>query len=372
MTLFRKAKGTFSHSSSDPCLSPGTTEGKPKLGDRINNYLRNDLDLVERLARRLDREYHHGIKKCWKHLAEHLGVKEKIYDTFKCSSETSPTVKLLEYLNTRYPVIFTIRVLKGGLAFIKRRDVIKDVLEKHQESDKSLTDETTVGSLFGSHPGVIEEMASSLDLNKPGKKNWRHLADVLCVERRESQNFTKAIEDNPAKILLEVVETKYPKMTVGDLIEKLSECQLEVVAEVLTNCKDVTSSTLLRDLWDVNDEAADNLCNHLNHEGTATRRAWRILGHELRIAKERLNSISTNEDEVISPTEKLVNYLGGARPELTFKEFIEALYSIKRGDVVKDCFPDLEMQYKDFLEQSQSQSAGGQIKPTTSFMETTV
>ena len=37
--------------------------------------------------------------------------------------------------------------------------------------------------------------------------------------------------------------------------------------------------------------------------------------------------------------EALVNHLGGAQPKLTFKEFIAALYSIGRKDVVKDCFP---------------------------------
>ena len=37
--------------------------------------------------------------------------------------------------------------------------------------------------------------------------------------------------------------------------------------------------------------------------------------------------------------EALVNHLGGAQLKLTFKEFIAALYSIDRKDVVKKCFP---------------------------------
>ena len=89
----------------------------------------------------------------------------------------------------------------------------------------------------------------------------------------------------------------------------------------------------------MNHEAAENLCNRLNHGGTNTRRAWRILGHELKISKEYLDNFSPHEGEVISPTEALVNYLCGAQPELTIREFIEALHSIEREDVVKDCFP---------------------------------
>ena len=100
---------------------------------RINNFLKNDLALVERLARHLDLEKGRGIRKCWKHLAEHLGVEERIYNTFKCNFETSPTEKLLDYLNTQYSEEFTIGKLKDGLASIERRDVIEDVIEKYKK-----------------------------------------------------------------------------------------------------------------------------------------------------------------------------------------------------------------------------------------------
>ena len=95
----------------------------------------------------------------------------------------------------------------------------------------------------------------------------------------------------------------------------------------------------MSDLWDLNYDTAENLCNHLNHGGTNTRRAWRILGYEFKILKKELDTFSSYEEEVISPMEALVNHLGGAQPKLTFKEFIAALYSIGRKDVVKDCFP---------------------------------
>lgn len=105
-------------------------------------------------------------------------------------------------------------------------------------TDESLTDKTAVGSLFTSHPSMIGKMALMLDVNEHGKKNWQSLAEVFEVDRRESQNFTKAIEDNPAKKLLEVLKVKYPKMTVRNLIEKLDNRKWKVISDVLTNCKE--------------------------------------------------------------------------------------------------------------------------------------
>lgn len=342
------------------------------LSGRIGISLKNNLTLVERLARHLDKERRYGVTKCWKHLAEHFKVDKYTYNTFTCSLETSPTENLFEYLNTNISEPVTIGKLTDGLASIERRDVIEDVIEKYKKLDKSLTDETAVGSLFASHPSMIGEMALMLDVNELGKKNWRFLADVFKVDRGESQNFTKSIEDDPAKKLLEVLESRYPRMTVGDLIKKLNDRKWQVVSDVLTNCKDVTESSLLSDLWDLNYDAANNLCNHLNHGGTSTRRAWRILGHDFKILKEDLDTFSPHEQEVISPMEALVNHLGGAQPNLTFKEFIAALYSIDRKDVVEKCFPDLGKQYEDSLAQSLSQPTREQIKPTTSLQETTV
>ena len=85
---------------------------------------------------------------------------------------------------------------------------------------------------------MIGKMALMLDVNELGKKNWQFLADVFEVDRRESQNFTKAIEDNPAKKLLEVLKVRYPKMTVKKLIEKLDNRKWKVISDVLTNCKE--------------------------------------------------------------------------------------------------------------------------------------
>ena len=85
---------------------------------------------------------------------------------------------------------------------------------------------------------MIGEMALMLDVKELGKKNWRFLADVFNVDKGESQHFTKSIEDNPAEKLLEVLNIRYPGMTVGDLIKKLNDRKWQVVSDVLTKCKE--------------------------------------------------------------------------------------------------------------------------------------
>lgn len=104
-------------------------------------------------------------------------------------------------------------------------------------TDKPLTDDTTVESVFDSHPHIIGAMQSLLDVEGPGKNNWKDLADVFHVERNEAQDCTRSYKDNPAKGLLEYVNAKYPLETVGDLIKKLEECQLKAESKVLNNCK---------------------------------------------------------------------------------------------------------------------------------------
>ena len=103
------------------------------VGGRINVSLKNNLTLIERLARHLDKERRYGVTKCWKHLAEHLKVDKDTYNTFTCSLETSPTENLFEYLNTNLSEPVTIGKLTDGLASIERRDVIEDVIEKYKE-----------------------------------------------------------------------------------------------------------------------------------------------------------------------------------------------------------------------------------------------
>ena len=71
-------------------------------------------------------------------------------------------------------------------------------------------------------------------------------------------------------------------------------------------------------------------------------RGWRRLGHELKMKKDVLDTFSPNEDEVISPTEALLNHLGGSQVCLTMRDLIWALDSIGRSDalfVIKNYIP---------------------------------
>ena len=66
------------------------------------------------------------------------------------------------------------------------------------------------------------------------------------------------------------------------------------------------------------------------------------MGYKLKIKKSHLDAFSSNEDEVISLTEALLNYLGGAQVCLKVRDLIWALDSIDRKDaltVMEDYFP---------------------------------
>ncbi|KAL9989497.1 hypothetical protein ACROYT_G004056 [Oculina patagonica] len=203
------------HQTSELLLSQVNQKRKLKLGDPLTKSVLNNLELLEGLGKCLDKEYKCGGEiKCWKHLAEYFGVEAKIYEDFTCSQESSPTEDLFELLKTQKPEEFTIGKLKDELSFIDRQDV-QDVLSTHQDLDKQLADETQVGSLFGSHPDVIGQMAFLLDKETLGRRNWKQLADAFGVPRSESQNFGDSIEENPTEKLFKYLKVKQPHLTIG-------------------------------------------------------------------------------------------------------------------------------------------------------------
>ena len=107
------------------------------VGDRLYESVISNLTLLEGLASRLDKPHPYGRMKYWKHLAEHFEVKERIYKTFPCCPENSPTEDLLYLLKTqKAPEEFTIKKLEEGLDSIDRNDVIEDVVMKHKELGK--------------------------------------------------------------------------------------------------------------------------------------------------------------------------------------------------------------------------------------------
>lgn len=91
-------------------------------------------------------------------------------------------------------------------------------------------------------------------------------------------------------------------------------------------------NTPLKDLWEDLD-IATRVCNLLNKKHTSGKRYWRHLGNKLGVKKETLDTFS-NEGEVISPTEALINHLSGARPSLKMADLIWALDRIERNDVI--------------------------------------
>lgn len=98
-------------------------------------------------------------------------------------------------------------------------------------TDSKLTDETTVGSLFDSHPKIIGAIAVLLDVNEPGKKNWKQLADWFDVPKSDSQNFGE--QGNPTKILLDCIKSWNPEMTVGYLQSILEGLLMQEASDIL-------------------------------------------------------------------------------------------------------------------------------------------
>ena len=104
-----------------------------RLGDLLAKTIPDCLELLEGLCRCLDKEYRYGACKCWKHIAENFGIKEKEYQNFKCSQIHSPTEVMFEYLQTSNPDL-AIGEMKCALHSIGRQDVV-GVLVKHDESE---------------------------------------------------------------------------------------------------------------------------------------------------------------------------------------------------------------------------------------------
>ena len=76
-------------------------------------------------------------------------------------------------------------------------------------------------SLFDSDPDIIGEMAFLLDLQKPGLKNWSHLAAKLGISRKDFKSFETCSTDNPTEGLFELLKVRFPQLTIGELIRHL-------------------------------------------------------------------------------------------------------------------------------------------------------
>jgi len=104
-----------------------------------------------------------------------------------------------------------------------------------------------VGSLFDSRPQVISNMAFLLDKEqKPGKRNWKHLADMFGVPRNESESFGESIDENPTERLFEYLCVKRPRLTAGNVKEHLKILKMQDVLDVLAESKKGWAFVLFR------------------------------------------------------------------------------------------------------------------------------
>ena len=98
-----------------------------------------------------------------------------------------------------------------------------------------------------------------------------------------------------------------------------------LVVVIVSTVKD---NSRLTDLWE-DLEIAARVCNLLNKKHTKGIRWWRLLGNKLGVKKDTLD-VFTNEGEMISPTEVLINHLGVKSPSLIMADLIWALERIGR------------------------------------------
>ncbi|KAJ7339409.1 hypothetical protein OS493_005804 [Desmophyllum pertusum] len=320
-------------SSSASKIRPAEKKTKFQLSDPLTKTILGFLELLEALGRCLDKEYKYGQCKCWKHIAEFFRIPEQKYENFKCNKVHSPTEVMFEYLESDRPDI-TVGDLKNGLHQIERQDVI-GILIKHENCDQStLNDNTLVCSLFDSDPDIIGEMAFMLDKQKFGLKNWSHLAAELGISRTTFKSFETSSTDNPTKKLFEVLAVHFPGLTVKELISHLEAMHRRDVIIAIKKSKKVTELSLIKELM-ADLDVMDNVCELLNKKKRTTKvLGLEHLGNRLGVKKEILDDLLPTEEETQSPTEALLRHLGGWKPWLTLSEFIWALHTINRPDVL--------------------------------------
>lgn len=316
-------------------LQPTDRQRKFHLGDPLTKSLLDSLELLEKLSRCLDQEYKYGHCKCWKHIAEFFGIPEKDYQNFKCNKVHSPTEILFEFLKSDSPHI-TVGSLKHGLAQIERKDVI-DILLQHEkchESKRSLNDDTLVCSLFDSDPDIIGDMAFLLDKQKLGLKDWADLAAKLGVARTTFTSFETCSTDNPTEQLFDILKVRFPRLTVGKLIEHLDAINRRDVILAIEKSTKVKKDFFIKELI-ADMDIMDEVCELLNKRQRTTKVPnLKRLGSRLGIEKETLDDLLPMQEETVSPTEALIRHLGGRQPWLTLAEFIWALHAIERNDAL--------------------------------------
>lgn len=79
----------------------------------------------------------------------------------------------------------------------------------------------------------------------------------------------------------------------------------------------------------------ENVCELLNQKQRTNRvKNWRHLGGLFNFEQEALDDLSPSQEENVSPTEALIQHLGGLYPDSTLEELIFAIHLIDRDDAL--------------------------------------
>ena len=97
----------------------------------------------------------------------------------------------------------------------------------------------------------------------------------------------------------------------------------------------VTEYSLLKDLMEDLD-VMENVCELLNKKQRTNRvKNWRHLGRRFNFKKEILDDFSASQEEIVCPTEALIQHLRGSHPKSTLEELILKIHLIDRDDALE-------------------------------------
>ena len=97
----------------------------------------------------------------------------------------------------------------------------------------------------------------------------------------------------------------------------------------------VTEYSLLKDLMEDLD-VMENVCELLNKKQRTNRvKNWSHLGRRFNFKKEILDDFSASQEEIVCPTEALIQKLRGSHPNSTLEELILKMHLIDRDDALE-------------------------------------
>lgn len=97
-------------------------------------------------------------------------------------------------------------------------------------------------------------------------------------------------------------------------------------------------------------DVMENVCELLNQKQRTKRvKNWSHLGRRYGIKKEYLDDLSPSQEEIVCPTEALIQSLSGSKPYSTLADLIWAIHSIDRDDALEVLKVYLQGEWKQLL-----------------------